>query len=492
MKALYVTSEIFPLNKTGGLGDVSAFLPPALKNAGVDIRIFIPGFPEVLDGVNQLKPVLELENIFTIKKATVFKGYLKKTGLPVYVLKAPEFFTRFGNPYIDSSGHEWGDNYLRFALFSYIGAAFSTGITSDNFIPDVIHCNDWHTGLLPAYLKMFKEDKDFKDKINTAAIYTIHNLMYQGVYDADYFKDLAFPEKYLSPDGIEFYGNISFMKSGIYFADKITTVSPTYAEEIQTEQFGCGYEGLLNLKKDYLTGILNGVDYDVWNPETDKHIDTNYSVLNIPHKEKNKIDLMKTVGLDNQSKKPLLGFIGRITEQKGLDLLLEVIPDIVNLEGQLIILGMGDKKLEAKIKEKAEEFSEYIKFINEKNEKLAHKIIAGSDIILIPSKFEPCGLIQLYAFKYGTIPLAARTGGLADTIIDANLQTVLNKTANGFLFDFPLGSDLKNTISKAFTVYKDQKMWLTMQKRAMKQNFSWEKAANEYLDLYNTQLNLEV
>jgi starch synthase len=491
MKVLFATSEIYPLNKTGGLGDVAYFLPKTLKKMGLDVRIIIPGFPKVINKVEKLKPVLTLENTFGAKKITVYKGTLPNSNLEVYVVKAPEYFDRYGNPYVDTAGIPWGDNFLRYALFSYITASFALGVTKDLFIPDIIHANDWQTALIAPYLHYFKSDEDYQDKILTTSVLTIHNLAHQGIFHKEAFASLELPENYFSIDGLEFYNKVNFLKGGIAFADKVTTVSPNYLEEIQTESYGIGLDGLIRAKNTKFFGILNGVDYSVWDPKNDKLIYKPYSFETIKDKQINKTKLKEEIQLSNKNKL-LFGLISRLADQKGIDLVINAIPNIIEKGGQVAILGQGKKEYENKLLQLTQKYPDDIFVCLNYDEELAHKIFAASDIVMIPSRFEPCGLTQLYSIKYGTIPLARATGGLSDTIEDATLQSVLNNTATGLLFNFATYEDFNNAIKRAFDIYKDKKIWLAMQKRGMKQDFSWKKSAQSYIDLYNTQLDLDI
>lgn len=488
MKTLFVTSELFPYNKTGGLGDVCAWLPRALKKAGIDIRYIMPAFPSILQQFTELTPVYKFENKFKAKEINIYKGTIKGNPIKFYLVEAPEFFLRAGSPYSDTCGNPWGDNYLRYACFSWVAAQFADG-KIDDWTPDVIHANDWMTGLVPVYLEILKRKNP---DIKTSSVITIHNLAFQGVYPFSIYEDLDIPNYMFNEDGLEFYRQVSFLKGGISFADKITTVSPTYASEIQTNEFGCGLQGTLVKRRDALTGILNGVDYSIWNPETDKNIKENYNQTTVAQGKKiNKEYLQSKLGILKNSKVPLFGILSRLTEQKGIDILIDSIPAILMNNVQLVIMGTDQGNYLPRLKNIARQYPEQFAVVDF-DEDFSHQVIAGCDVLINPARFEPCGLTQMFAMRYGTIPFTRKTGGLADSIIDANFQnTIVSNTATGFLFDNYSVHDFIYGINRILNTFKNEKkIWDRIIKQAMNQNFSWDKSAAEYIDLYNTQLNL--
>ena len=487
MKTLFVTSELFPFNKTGGLGDVCAWLPRSLKKAGIDIRYLMPAFPSILQNFTELTQVAKFDNKFKAKEINVYQGTMKGNSIKFYLVDAPELFLRAGSPYSDVCGNPWGDNHIRYACFSWIASQFATG-KIDNWTPDVFHVNDWMTALTPAYLEVLKR-KDAN--IKTASILTIHNLAFQGIYPFSVYEDLDLPNYMFNEDGIEFYRQISFLKAGISFADKITAVSPSYAMEIQTNEYGCGLQSSLIKRKDAITGILNGIDYSVWNPETDKLIKANYSKNTLANKKINKEYLQQKAGILKNGKLPLFGVLNRFTEQKGMDILIEAIPAIMMNNIQLVVMGTDQGNYLPRLQNIAKQYPEQFAVLDF-DEDFSHQLIAGIDVLINPSRFEPCGLTQMFAMKYGTIPFARRTGGLADTIIDANFQnTIVNNIATGFLFDNYSVHDFIYGINRVLNTFKNEKkIWENIKKQAMNQNFSWDKSAAEYIDLYNTQLNL--
>ena len=488
MKTLFITSELFPYNKTGGLGDVCAWLPLSLKKAGIDIRYLIPAFPSILENFTELTLVYKFENKFKAKEINVYKGNIKGNPIKFYLVEAPELFLRAGNPYSDVCGNAWGDNHIRYAALSWVAAQFAEK-EIDNWTPDVIHANDWMTGLTPAYLEILRRKNP---KIKTSSVFTIHNLAFQGLYPFSVYEDLDLPNYMFNENGLEFYRQISFLKAGINFADKITTVSPAYANEIQTNEFGCGLHGTLVQRKDALTGILNGVDYSLWNPETDKQIKEKYSKNNFAQGKKiNKEYLQEKLGILKNPKIPLFGVLSRLTEQKGIDLLIEAIPAIMMNNVQLVIMGTDQGNYLPRLKNIEKQYPDQFVVVDF-DENFSHQLIAGCDVLINPSRFEPCGLTQMFAMRYGTLPFARKTGGLADSIIDANFQnTIVNNIATGFLFENYSVHDFIYGINRILNTYKNEKkIWDKIIKQAMNQNFSWDKSAGEYIDLYNTQLNL--
>lgn len=488
MKTLFVTSELFPYNKTGGLGDVCASLPLALKKGGVDIRYLMPAFPSILQNFTELTPVYKFENKFKTKEINIYKGSIKGNPIKFYLVEAPELFLRAGNPYSDVCGNSWGDNHIRYACLSWVAAQFAE-LNIDGWTPDVIHANDWMTGLIPAYLEVLRRRNP---KIKTSSVFTIHNLAFQGLYPFSVYEDLGLPNYMFNEDGLEFYRQISFLKAGLSFADKITTVSPTYANEIQTNEFGCGLQGTLVKKRERLTGILNGIDYSLWNPEHDKFIKENYSKNNFAQgKRINKEYLQSRLGILKNGKLPLFAILSRLTEQKGIDLLIESIPAIMMNNVQVVIMGTDQGNYLPRLKHIAEQYPDQFVVVDF-DEDFSHQVVAGCDVLINPARFEPCGLTQMFAMRYGSIPFTRKTGGLADSIIDANFQnTIVNNTATGFLFDNYSVHDFIYGINRILNTFKNEKkIWNNIVKQAMNQNFSWDKSAAEYMDLYNMQLNL--
>ena len=478
MKVLHVAAEIYPLVKTGGLADVVGALPQALIAAGANVRIVLPGFPAVMKGIESVTKIAELGAAFGAGKVTIRLGTIVGTVLRAYVVDAPYLYDRPGNPYLDSAGNEWVDSLQRFALLSWVAAHIAAGELDQKWRPDVLHCHDWHAALACAY-------KAYHPMSRVASVYTIHNLAYQGLFSPKDYHLTGLPASMLSPDGLEFHGGFSFMKAGIAYADRVTTVSPTYAKEITTQEFGHGLDGLIRSRGAALSGILNGVDRDVWSPDLDPHISTKYSAKSLLGKAQCKAALQVEMKLPNQSNAPLFVVVSRLTSQKGLDLLLGLLPDfLAHSNAQLIVQGQGDQFLERSFASAAANYPDRIAVNIGYNEALAHRMIAGGDALIVPSRFEPCGLTQLYALRYGTVPIVRRVGGLADTVVHANKQNRDDDTATGFVFANANSAELWDAMKEAIKTFSEPKVWHQILQRGMAQNFSWDGAAKSYLALY--------
>ncbi|HXZ08728.1 MAG TPA: glycogen synthase GlgA [Paraburkholderia sp.] len=479
-RALHVASELYPLLKTGGLADVVGALPPALIERGADVRVLLPGFPAVAAGLVDLKPVAQLGSHFGAARVSLELGTLPSTGVQVYVIRADELYIRHGNPYLDDDHVPYGDNAQRFALLGWTAAQIAQHV-DPAWAPQIVHCHDWHAGLAPAYLKAAERERG---RPVARAVFTIHNLAYQGIFPAHQFGQLGLPADFFDMHGVEFYGQLSFLKAGLYYADRITTVSPTYAREIQTLAQGGGLDALLRERTSDLSGILNGVDYAVWSPTIDTALPAQYGPSRMTGKRACKEALQKRFGIAEKGDAVLFGVVSRLTEQKGLDLLLATLPEIVKRGGQLVVLGTGDPALETGLLRVAQTHPEAVAVERGFDEALAHAIVAGSDVIAVPSRFEPCGLTQLYALAYGSLPLVHRVGGLADTVVDASLENLADDLATGFVFDHFEPEALRAAIRRAFALYARRTDWKATQQRAMRQDFGWGASAERYLELY--------
>lgn len=481
LKILFVSSEVTPLAKTGGLADVSAALPQSLADMGHEVKVVMPFYRSVIKGKNQID---RLDEAYTLPfkgqqvKQNVFSTRLGRS-IPVFFVENREFYDReglYGSPKGDFS-----DNAERFIFFSRAALELSRGI---GFQPDIIHCNDWQTGLIPVFLKTLLKDDAHYSAART--VFTIHNLAYQGVFPAEMMELSGLPASLFNIDGLEFYGRMNFMKGGILFSDVVTTVSQKYSREIQTPEYGHGLEGVLRNRSSDLFGILNGVDYREWNPETDALIAAPYDIGNLAGKKKNKKDLLKIFRLVYQKGTPLIGIISRLAAQKGFDILLQALDDLFQLDVQLVLLGTGDEVYEKKFAEMAAEHSKKMSVKIAFDNALAHKIEAGSDIFLMPSRYEPCGLNQMYSLKYGTIPLVRATGGLDDTITDFDGSSL---KGNGFKFEEYSAAALVGTVRRALAVYRDEKLWQKLVQIAMSEDFSWGRSAAQYTQLYSSALS---
>lgn len=477
LKILFAASEAQPLIKTGGLADVAGSLPQALQQLNNDVRLIMPAYPEVVEKAIPLKTLTTLQLTGHSEPVRLLSGTLPNH-LPLYLVDAPGLFDRRGNPYVSPSGNDWADNPQRFSLFCRTIARVAMDRTGLNWQPDLVHCNDWQTGLVPPLLAT--------EGNRPATLFTIHNLAYQGVYDQATFNKLHLPTKLWSHDGLEFHNNLSFIKGGLAFSDWLNTVSPTYAHEICSPAFGYGLEGLLQHRKDRLAGILNGIDHQAWDPAGDTHIHQHFDSRAFNLKGINKTLLQKEMGLPQDEDAMLFGYIGRLVEQKGVDLILDILPRLAELENtQVILLGSGSHDLEQALREAQQQYPQMVATYIGYDEPLAHRIEAGADCFLMPSRFEPCGLNQLYSLRYGTVPIVRRTGGLADTVTDANPRTLLDGSATGFVFDNPTATDLWEAIERAIQFYNRPKTWWhKLAINGMQQDFSWKVSANHYIDLY--------
>lgn len=476
LRVLYATSELAPWVKTGGLGDVSAALPAALLKRGVDVRVLLPAYPNLFAGLRGLRQIARFDALLGTSSCALQAGQLE-SGLKLWVVDSPELFRRRGTPYHDEGGHDWPDNFRRFGLLSKVAAVLGSSHSPVPWRPHVVHCHDWQTGLAPAYLA-------HTPGARAASLMTIHNIAYQGVFPSGTFPLLNLPPSANSINGVEFYGKVSFLKAGVYYADHVTTVSPGYAREIQTEASGHGLHGLLAGRSQYLTGILNGIDTDTWNPATDPHLAQNYSATNLHAKAPNKRALQEFFGLATDPALPVIGLVSRFTYQKGIDLLPGVMRDVLGLPAQLAVLGSGDAHLVYQFAELARRFPGRLGFHNGYDETLAHRIEAGADIFLMPSRFEPCGLSQMYSQRYGTPPVVHAVGGLADSVVDSNAQTLRDRTATGFVFREFSPKALLKALRRAVPAYHDKKSWRRLQQNGMAKDFGWDRSASQYLELY--------
>ena len=487
MKVLYVCTELFPLLKTGGLGDVNGALPPALRDAGCDVRVLLPGFPAIRAGVSRsrLPPASplalpdgegpRLAGLGLTQPPSLQPATLPGSGLPAYVLDVRALFDRPGNPYYDA----YGDNGIRFALLGWAAACLGLGL-DPNWQPDVVHCHDWHTGMAPLYLRQMS----MPGPPPAAIVFTIHNLAYQGIFPRSLFAQLGLPDYLFGIDGIEFWGQVSFMKAGLQSADRITTVSPTYAREILGAEQGCGLDGLLRQRSAVVSGILNGVDYELWSPMRDGLLAQPYDWGCLEYKRGAKAELQRKMGLAVDPEAMLFGVVSRLTEQKGLNLVEAVADELLSRGGQLAVLGAGDAPLEQAFLRAARSHPDRIAVEIGYNESLAHAIMAGSDVLLVPSRFEPCGLTQLYGLRYGALPLVHKVGGLADSVVDASAENLQAGRATGFVFDEFNAQGLRGALRRAFELHAQPGSWVKIQQTAMQQRFDWREAAAQYAALY--------
>jgi len=478
MNILFASSEAHPLIKTGGLADVAGSLPRAIRNLQHDIRVIIPAYQSVLKQPEKFTLVAHLALEGVSQPVRILAGRLPGSTITLYLVDSPQHFDRPGNPYTMKQGAVWPDNAERFTTFCRAIEALSMDAAGLDWQPDIVHCNDWQTGLVPPMLA--------RHLPRPANLFTIHNLAYQGLYDWVDFTRLKLPADFWSMEAMEFHNQFSFIKGGLVYADWITTVSPTYAKEIQTSEFGYGLEGLISHRTDTLTGIVNGVDYSVWNPGRDLHIPVTFNARSLTHKIENKRALQEHFGLPVDESVPLFATISRLVEQKGIDLILDIVPELVIQKAQLIVLGSGDARIEAGILAAVKAYPKSVAAHIGYDESLSHHIEAGADMFLMPSRFEPCGLNQIYSQRYGTIPIVRRTGGLADTVTDTTPETLASKTATGFCFDAATSSALLESVQRALGYYRQPDIWQQLVCTGMKQDFSWKRSAQQYIKLYET------
>jgi starch synthase len=483
MKVLLVASEAFPLVKTGGLGDVLYSLPHALHARGVDIRLVLPGYRALLRQLDEVRILgwCDVRGAEGIVSARVLETRHSDFAFPLWVVDCPTLFDRAGNPYVSASGHDWPDNAERFTVFARVAALLAQDVLDLGWKPAVVHAHDWQTGLVAAFLV----DQPVRPK----TVFTIHNLAYGGHFSHDDFVRLQLPGHWWSSEGVEFHGGFSMLKAGIVYADSVTTVSPTYAAEICTPEFGYGLDGLLLSRQYKLHGILNGIDTRIWNPYTDPHLPAHFSAGRIlPGKRRNKQALLERFlpEADEETlQAPLLGFVGRLVEQKGVDWVLAAIPVLLaETDARFVLLGSGQASYELKFTRLAKQHPQRVFVEIGYDEPLAHQIEAGSDLFLMPSRFEPCGLNQMYSLRYGTLPVVFKTGGLADTVVDAGEATPADAGANGFVFDMPDVNAFIATIRRALALYRQPAEWQRLQQSGMRQSFDWAKSAGHYLSLY--------
>ena len=469
---LFVVSECAPLVKTGGLADVAGALPQALAAQGCDVRVLLPAYPGVAEQTADAETVLELDSLFG---GAARLGAARADGLALLLLDAPHLYAREGSPYLNAAGGDWADNHRRFGALCYAAAFIGRHGLPCGWRPEIVHAHDWQAGLTPLYLQ------DAADR--PATVMTIHNIAYQGLFDAALRHELGLPEAGFTAAGYEFHGQLGFLKAGLVYADAITTVSPGYAKELTTPDFGMGLQGVIAARAGRLHGILNGIDLDVWDPERDPMIQP-FSATRLAARRANKYRLLDDFAIE-PGPGPVFGIVSRLAEQKGLDLLLAALPELVDAGGSLVLLGSGDRALEAAFASAAAMHPRRVGVRLGYDEALAHRIYAGADAIIVPSRFEPCGLTQLYAMRYGALPVVARTGGLADTVIDANDAARRAGVATGFQFAPGSVAALGDAIRRAAEYHQHRDLWTRMQRNAMRHPSGWDASAARYRALYD-------
>ncbi len=475
-KILFVTSEAHPLIKTGGLADVSGSLPKAIAGLAEDIRIILPNYL----GIKVESPQHRCRLKIFDQEIQILQTTLPESKVIVWLVDYPVYYSKSSSPYLDDQGKPWLDSAERFALFCRIAVEVAMNRAHLGWKADIVHCNDWQSGLVPALLSLEQE----KPK----TLFTIHNLAYQGVFPVASFLSLKLPNLLWHPDGLEFFGMMSFVKAGLAYADRINTVSPTYSEEIQTFEFGCGLEGLLHHRQEALSGILNGIDTEQWNPQHDKLIEQTYTAKSLLKKQANKAALQTKLGLTVEPEIPLFGIISRLVQQKGIDLVIKILPVLMKSESQFVLIGTGQHEYEQQLLNLMKLYPKYISVTIGYDEAFAHQVEAGADIFLMPSRFEPCGLNQMYSQIYGTIPVVRATGGLADTVIDADMAHLKAGNASGITFQEATAGALAEALKRALILFHNKTYWKKMQVNGMNSDFSWKKSAKKYLSLYQAMV----
>ncbi len=471
LAVLFVASECVPLVKTGGLADVVGALPRALAPLGVEVRVLLPAYAGVAERAGTVETVLETGDLFG-GPARLLAA--RVDGLDLLLLEAPHLFRREGSPYGDASGRDWPDNHRRFAALARAGAAIGGGALA-GWRPEVVHAHDWQAALAPLYLR--------GEADRPATVLTVHNIAFQGEFDASLRRELGLPEDGFTPAGYEFHGRIGFLKAGLVHADAITTVSPTYAKELMTPEYGMGLDGVIAARAADLHGILNGIDLDAWDPEHDAAI-APFGLRRLAARRANRRALIDAFGLE-PGPGPIFGVVSRLAWQKGLDLLLAALPQLLGVGGSLVLLGSGERSLEEAFSRACDRHPGRVGVGTGYDEPLAHRIYAGADAIIVPSRFEPCGLTQLYAMRYGALPVVARTGGLADTIIDANEAALKAGVATGFQFAPGSVDALADAISRTTACFARPQLWGGMQRNAMRHSSGWDSSAARYRALYD-------
>jgi starch synthase len=464
------------LIKTGGLGDVCGSLPIALHDLGCDVRLILPAYPDARARLRNAENVAQLAVDGIDGTVNLLEGTLPNGNVPVWLVEHAPLFDRPGNPYLTPDGQNWPDNAQRFALLSKIVARIAAGRTPLKWQPDVVHCNDWQTGLVPVLLRATGP--------RPATIFTIHNLAYQGLFPYADFQALRLDPALWTHDGLEFYNQVSFIKGGIVYADRITTVSPNYANEIQTPEFGCGLEGLLRQRMHVLRGVVNGIDTKEWDPARDSAITKTYSATTFVDKAQNKQALLREFKLPADDDRPLIGMVTRLVHQKGIDLVLDALPRLIGLPAQLVVLGSGEPLYAGQLENWARRLPRQIAVRIGYDERLAHRVEAGVDMFLMPSRFEPCGLNQMYSLRYGTVPIVRRVGGLVDTVVEVTPRTLADGTATGFMVEGDSGGAVVDAVNRALALYQDRTRWNNVAVAGMRQDFSWRNSARSYLKIY--------
>lgn len=475
-KVLFATSEAYPLAKTGGLGEVCGALPLALQQSGHDVRVILPGYRTVLEQCRNLRVLTQLTVPGSLEPVRVLETTLGQSAVPVLIVDAPGMFDRAGGLYTGLDGRDYADNANRFTVYCRAVVELAMDRGGLYWQPDVVHCHDWQTGLVPALLA--------REPVRPGTVFTIHNIAYAGSFDRARFDTLQLPGDLYAPESMEFYGRFAFIKGGLVYSDLVTTVSPTYAREIQTPAKGCGLEGLLQHRSRDLLGIINGVNYALWDPASDPVIAERYDAGTLDNKRWNRRAIQEDLGLREDGEALLIGVVSRLAHQKGMDLLPAALAPLWVQGVQLALLGSGDPHVQSEIGRMCREHPGQCAAHFGYNDTLAHRILAGADVFLMPSRYEPCGLGQLYAQRYGTVPVVRRTGGLADTVVPVNAATLADGTATGVMYEDDSAEALSAAILAAMYLRRAAAQWRQLQIAGMRRDFSWGESARAYVEVY--------
>lgn len=477
MRVLHVASEVFPLAKTGGLGDVSAALCAALSDLDFDARLILPAYPQALERASNPREVARFSGLLGCGETRLLSARLPASGNRIWLVDCPALYRRAGGLYLNESGHDWHDNALRFALLAHVAVLLADGSVDRRWRADVVHAHDWHAGLVPLLLSKRPEPRP-------ASVLTIHNLAYQGLFASDELGRLALPyDPNLYPT-LEFYGRISFLKAGICWADAITTVSPNYSREVLTPEYGCGFNGLLHEKRNRLRGIMNGADYGIWDPGNDVHLPMTFTPRQVSAKRACKAAIQKEMNLVRSPDIPLLAFTSRLAHQKMPDIVLEALPSLLDEGIQFALVADGDAGYESGFRRLATRYPGQVSVRIGYEERVAHRLLAGADMLLHPSRFEPCGLTPIYAMRYGTLPIVRSCGGLVDSVVDADQKNIRDGTATGFSFSEPTAPELIACVRRALSLFGQPIAWRKIRSNAMRQDFGWDRSAQAYAELY--------
>ena len=481
-RILFATSEAYPLIKTGGLADYAGGLTKALLRGGHDVRLLLPAYPGTVERLAGPVEHIALSDLFGTGPTALVRGRMPDTGAPLWLIECPSLYARGGGIYQDANGADWPDNALRFGLLARVAAWLAMARGPIPWRPDVVHLNEWQTGPAAALLA--------QEQAAPPTLFTIHNMAFQGLFDPAVLPFLRLPTSTFNAQGLEYYGRVSFLKAGIRYANRIATVSKAYAQEILTPEFGFGLEGLLRQRASDLVGILNGVDYEEWSPQTDRHIRARFGSGDVAEqKPLCKQALRRRLGLtspdaDRHRGTPVLAYLSRITHQKMADVLVDALAQIVARDVQVVVLGRGDRALETRLVGLAQQYAGRLAVVIGYDEELAHQVLAGADMLLAPARFEPCGLTQMYALRYGTVPIVSRVGGLRETVVDTRSCSLADATATGFVFDEPTLDGLTGAVDRALDAYRTPAVWQALRRAGMNVDFSWARSARKYEQVF--------